>query len=100
MTRPAKPRFLEPMTAMRLQQRSAQTGHVIVYYAFDVLHLDGRDVIAEPLEARRALLPAMTNGSGVMLSHELPGNAADVTAAVAALGLEGVIAKRRDSRYD
>jgi ATP-dependent DNA ligase len=34
------------------------------------------------------------------LSHELPGSAADVTAAVAALGLEGVIAKRRDSRYD
>lgn len=83
-----------------LQHRSMHTGHVIVYYAFDLLHLDGRDIAPEPLDARRALLPAVTNGSGVLLSHELPGSAAEVTAAVAALGLEGVIAKRRDSRYD
>jgi DNA ligase D-like protein (predicted ligase) len=83
-----------------LQHRSAHTGHVVVYYAFDVLHVDGQDVTAEPLDVRRALLPAVTSGSGVLLSQELPGSAADVTAAVAALGLEGVIAKRRDSRYD
>jgi bifunctional non-homologous end joining protein LigD len=34
------------------------------------------------------------------LSQDLPGTAAQVTDAVRRLGLEGVIAKRRDSRYD
>lgn len=83
-----------------LQHRSAHPGHAIVFYAFDLLHLDGRDLTALPLEARRELLPAVLAGSGVLLSQELPGTAAQVAAAVQRLGLEGVIAKRRDSRYD
>ena len=36
----------------------------------------------------------------MLLSAELPGSAEQVIAAVQRLGLEGVIAKRRDSRYD
>jgi bifunctional non-homologous end joining protein LigD len=83
-----------------LQHRSAHPGHAIVYYAFDVLHLDGRDLTRAPLRARRELLPRVTGRSGILLSAELAGSAADVIAAVSRLGLEGVIAKRRDSRYD
>jgi bifunctional non-homologous end joining protein LigD len=83
-----------------LQHRSAHPGHAIVYYAFDVLHLDGRDLTGAPLRARRELLPRVTGRSGILLSAELAGSAADVIAAVSRLGLEGVIAKRRDSRYD
>lgn len=32
-----------------LQHRGSHPGHQMVFYAFDLLHLDGRDVTAEPL---------------------------------------------------
>ena len=41
----------------------------------------------------------MLADSGILYSVDLPGTAAQVTAAVRGLGLEGVIAKRRDSPY-
>lgn len=83
-----------------LQHRSARTDHQVVYYAFDVLHSEGRNLISAPLDERRAVLPAIVKGSGVLMSMELPGSAADVITAVGALGLEGVIAKQRDSKYE
>ena len=64
-----------------------------------LLHQDGRDLGDEPLEARRRLLPAVLDRSGILMSVDLPGDSRDVIAAVQALGLEGVIAKRRSSRY-
>ena len=83
-----------------LQHRAAHAGHVVVFYAFDLLHVDGQDLTQRALADRRALLPRVLDKSGVLLSQELPGTASEVTTAVRNLGLEGVIAKRRDSRYD
>jgi bifunctional non-homologous end joining protein LigD len=83
-----------------LQHRGAHPSHVVVFYAFDLLHLNGRDLTRLPLDERREQLPAVIGASGVLMSQELPGTAAQVTEAVRRLGLEGVIAKRRDSRYD
>jgi len=82
-----------------LQHRSAHPGHTILFYAFDLLHLDGERLTALPLDERRARLATVLGGSGVLLSEELPGKAAHVIGVVRALGLEGIIAKRRDSRY-
>jgi bifunctional non-homologous end joining protein LigD len=84
-----------------LQHRGSSPGHQIIFYAFDVLHVDGRDVMSEPLVKRRARLPAILGSSNttVRLSQELPGTARAVAEAVRAAGLEGVIAKRRDSVY-
>jgi bifunctional non-homologous end joining protein LigD len=83
-----------------LQHRGAHPQHAIVFYAFDVLHLDGEDLTRLPLVARRRHLPAIVKGSGVLISQELPGTAQQVLAAVRQIGLEGVIAKRKDSRYE
>ena len=83
-----------------LQHRSVRTNHQIVYYAFDVLHTDGKSLTSASLDQRRAMLPRIVKGSGVLMSMELPGSAAEVITAVGALGLEGVIAKRRDSKYE
>lgn len=83
-----------------LQHRSAHPEHVPVFYAFDLLHVDGEDLTSRPLEARRARLPAVVKGSGILLSESLAGTIAQITDAVRGLGLEGVIAKRRNSRYD
>lgn len=83
-----------------LQHRGGYPDHVIVFYAFDVLHLSGRDLTPLPLQDRRAHLPEILDDSGVLLSHELQGSTGDILEAVRDLGLEGVIAKRRHSRYD
>ena len=83
-----------------LQHRRAQSDYRIAFYAFDVLHLDGDDLTRLPLEERRSHLPKLLAGTGLLLSDALPGTAARVLDAVSRLGLEGVVAKRKDSRYE
>jgi bifunctional non-homologous end joining protein LigD len=83
-----------------LQHRSSHQKHQIVLYAFDVLYADGQDLTGERLDVRRARLPALVNTDAVLrLSQDLPGSAADIVKALRAAGIEGVIAKRRDSTY-
>jgi DNA ligase D-like protein (predicted ligase) len=83
-----------------LQHRGAHPKHIVVCYGFDLLHLDGKDLTRLPLERRRAALRTVVADSGILLSETLTGTAAQVTDAVRELGLEGVIAKRRDSLYE
>lgn len=75
-------------------------GLSIVYYAFDLLHLNGRDLLRLPLDERRAALRAIVGDSGILLSDPLPGTPAQIEAAVRRLQLEGVVAKRRGSLYE
>jgi bifunctional non-homologous end joining protein LigD len=82
-----------------LQNRGSFPGHTTAFYAFDLLHLDGKDLTRRPLQERKALLETVVRDSGLLLSSELPGTAADVIAVVRRARLEGVIAKRRSSRY-
>jgi bifunctional non-homologous end joining protein LigD len=74
-------------------------GVSLVYYAFDLLHLNGRDLTRAPLAERRAALRDVVAGSGLLLSEPLPGKPDEIAAAVRALGLEGVVAKRMRSVY-
>jgi bifunctional non-homologous end joining protein LigD len=82
-----------------LQHRAAHREHTIVFYAFDLLHEDGTDLTDLPLVTRRHRLARLLGDSGLLLSIELPGTPQEVIDAVSGLGLEGVIAKRRSSRY-
>jgi bifunctional non-homologous end joining protein LigD len=83
-----------------LQHRASNPEHQIVFYAFDVPHVNGRDVTGEPLIKRRARLPAIVGHDATLrLSQQLPGTAAEIVKAVRAIGLEGVIAKRKGSPY-
>ena len=82
-----------------LHHRSAKPA-AIRYFAFDLLHLEGKDLRAHPLEERRASLQKVLRGSNVEFSAELPGTPDDVVQAVTSVGLEGVVAKRRDSKYE
>jgi len=83
-----------------LQHRSSHEKHQISFYAFDILHVDGRDTTGEPIEKRRALLLKLVGENPVIrFSADLPGSAVAVIDAVRSLGLEGVIAKRRGSVY-
>ena len=83
-----------------LQHRSSHPNHQIVFYAFDALYLNGNDLAREPLVSRRARLPQIIGQDAALrLSQDLPGRAADVVAALHAAGVEGVIAKRKNSPY-
>jgi bifunctional non-homologous end joining protein LigD len=75
----------------------------VFYYVFDVLVLAGCDVMAQPLSARRELLerdvlPYLAEP--VRHSPVLDATLPDLIAAVRAQGLEGLVAKRLDSRYE
>jgi bifunctional non-homologous end joining protein LigD len=65
-----------------------------VFYAFDMLHLDGKDLSGEPLPKRRTRLARVLDGSSLLSSQELPGTPLAIVEAVRDLGLEGVIANR------
>ncbi len=82
-----------------LQHRGSHLKHTVVFYAFDLPHVDGVDLMNAPLEERRDKLLEITSDSRVLFSQTLPGAAADVVRAVQAAGLEGVIAKRKGSHY-
>ena len=73
-------------------------GGDVAYHVFDVMWLDGRDVTPLPLDERRALLHALPLRSPLhrvaALEDEAPWERA------CREGWEGVIAKRRDSRYE
>lgn len=75
----------------------------LLYYAFDVMILAGRDVMSEPLTVRRVLLrerALATLGEPIRESPELVASLPDLISSVRAQGLEGLVAKRRDSRYE
>lgn len=82
-----------------LQNRASRRGS-IVFYAYDLLQLDGADLRALPLETRKAKLAAIIAGTDVRLSADLPGRPAEILAEAQRLGLEGIVAKRRDAPYE
>jgi DNA ligase D-like protein (predicted ligase) len=90
---------VEGRPSFQALHHSTLDGLSIVFYAFDLLHLNGRDLIGRPLDERRAALREIVGDSGVLLSDPLAGTAEQIAAAVRQLGLEGVVAKRRRSAY-
>jgi bifunctional non-homologous end joining protein LigD len=77
-----------------------QSAHTLVYYAFDVLHAGGRELLKTPLDERRTILAGILKQSDILNSEPLPGTAEQIEAAVRNLRLEGVVAKRRASIYE
>jgi DNA ligase D-like protein (predicted ligase) len=73
------------------------------YYVFDVMVLTGRDVMREPLERRRQLLEKQvlpTLAEPVMYVPALDASLPVLIHSVKTQGLEGLVAKRRDSVYE
>lgn len=67
---------------------------------FDALNVNGRDLTNLPLAERRARLEGLlTDTPQVHLSQILQGSAREILRAVFEMGLEGMVAKRRDSLY-
>ena len=76
----------------------------MVYFAFDLLHLDGYDLRRTPLAKRRRALEALLaphagENSPVHFSEHFAGEGAAVFEQAGRLGLEGIVSKRAGSAY-
>ncbi len=72
----------------------------ITFVAFDLIYGNGRDLRGEPLEVRKAALESILSGHGpVIFSKHVAGDGTKLFAFAREHGLEGIIAKRRDSTY-
>jgi bifunctional non-homologous end joining protein LigD len=74
-----------------------------VYYAFDLLHLDGLDTRPAPLIERKRTLRSVLDDAGVsaprLLYSEHFDDSADLYERVRAMNLEGIVSKRADAPY-
>ena len=83
----------------KLRQRRNEWSVFLV--AFDLLELNGRDLRREPIEIRKAGLARLLRNAepGLQLSEQIEHEAAIVFEHACKLGLEGIVSKRRGSRY-
>ena len=74
----------------------------IFYYVFDLLFREGADLRSHPLGERKALLKKIPHRSpvGIRFSPSLEGEPDALVMEVRKLGLEGLLAKRKDSVYE
>jgi bifunctional non-homologous end joining protein LigD len=84
-------------------QNYGPAGAPLHFYVFDLLVLEGRDVTKEPLETRRRLLeervlPELSEP--IRYSPVLKASLKDLIESVKEQGFEGLVAKRRDSKYE
>src|SRR5580704_3927884 len=72
----------------------------VLYYAFDLLYLDGYDLRKLPLEARKKKLASLLiTGSSLRYSDHDEKQGKALFEMARAKGLEGILAKKRDSIY-
>jgi DNA ligase D-like protein (predicted ligase) len=72
----------------------------LVYYAFDVLHLDGRDLSGLQLIERKALLePLLVNKPGLQFNGHEISDGELILKHAGKLGFEGVVSKTIDAPY-
>lgn len=70
------------------------------YIVFDILSLRGKSLVTETYDERRRVLNESVRPSGaILIPDAFEGNLAAAIATSRELGLEGVMAKRRDSTY-
>ena len=78
----------------------SQGAATVVYYPFDLLYVHGTSLLNVPLYERKALLArAVIAGDHVQVMDYVEAEGKEFFEAAVRLGLEGMVAKRRDSRY-
>ena len=78
-------------------------GDRLVYYVFDLLYLDGRDLTGEPLVARKAALQRLLKGTGktgrIRYAEHFTEDGSVILKHACGLDLEGIVSKRKDAPY-
>ena len=92
----------------QLLQNTLRAGDAarLVYYAFDLLYLDGRDLRALPLHERKEMLRRLLSGNDkarsagvIRYSEHWIGRGGELYAKACKAGLEGIVSKRIDEPY-
>jgi bifunctional non-homologous end joining protein LigD len=86
------------LQALEMEGRKAP----LRFYVFDLLQLDGKSLLGLPLEQRKQVLAKICEdvGDPVRYSGEISGDVKSLLAEVKRRGLEGLIAKQRNSVYE
>jgi DNA ligase D-like protein (predicted ligase)/DNA ligase D-like protein (predicted 3'-phosphoesterase) len=86
----------------RLQENRPGSGAApVTYIVFDILRRGNEDLTGLPLtDRRKILLSAVREGPHVVISAPVEGQGEDYYRAAVAQGLEGVMAKKKDSPYE
>jgi bifunctional non-homologous end joining protein LigD len=73
----------------------------VFLYSFDLIELNGDDLRREPLIVRKATLASVLAhpGNGVRFNEHIEHDGPTVFAHACKLGLEGIVSKRKNSRY-
>ena len=88
------------VSRFQLLQRRAAGASPPIYIVFDCLYARGRDLMGEPLTARRAVLESeVREGPRLKLARRLADNGFEAFAQARRRGVEGVIGKDPTSRY-
>ena len=78
-----------------------ETPATLVYYPFDLLYADGRDLRRAPLSRRKTVLnQVLVAGERVRRLEYVEGDGEAFYRAASGLGLEGMVAKKRDGIYE
>ena len=73
----------------------------VIYYVFDILYLEGYDLTGVPLEKRKEVLKAnLIPGDILRLVEYFPAEGEKLFKAAVDNGLEGIIAKKKKSKYE
>jgi bifunctional non-homologous end joining protein LigD len=72
----------------------------VTFLAFDLLWVEGRSLLDETYDVRRSALEELPVSGPWDVPPAFPGDGPAALAASNAAGLEGVVAKRRNSRYE
>jgi bifunctional non-homologous end joining protein LigD len=85
-----------------LQSYGIRKNIPLVYYAFDLLNLEGTDLRSQPLTERRKLLAKVLKKApdNIRFSEELRGTREELLQVARQFQLEGLIAKKPDSVYE
>ena len=82
------------------ERLSGRPGRPVAFLVFDLLHLDGRWLLGQALDKRRAALRRVLRpGDEVVVVPAITGEGRALHAAVSAQGIAGVLARRRTSPY-
>ena len=95
--------LMQQRTGIRAHGRQAtpRSELPVLYYAFDLLYLDGYDLRRVSLEERkRVLKEILTPGEILRYSDDFAGRGIALFEAAKQQGLEGILAKLRSSKYE
>ncbi|MFY9646668.1 MAG: non-homologous end-joining DNA ligase [Terriglobales bacterium] len=83
------------------RRQPRREGVPVVYYAFDLLYLDGIDLRRVALEQRKQLLQERIKAGNILFfSDHYPEKGLDLFEAARQRGLEGIVAKKRSGAYE